>query len=1764
MYLELQIGNRNVTALLDSGSAINILSKSFYDSIPQSCILEYQECADSLILANNTTVTVYGTAVVKVSQVNSKSSSVTVYILKDASHPIILGTEYLKTNNIVLDFNKSTCFSQVKHSTKIRSSNTYTVLPNSECVVNGSLSKNLLIGMQGVAVGHAELSNKGLIVAKSVVTCNSDYCVPVKILNPGNETVYIHKGTILATFQLCDNSVDLIPLSCSHVTKQIDVSDNGGNSTEFQSNFDINPDLPAEHKTKLYQCLYEHRDLFITKNNPDLGHTKVVKHEIHLKPDAKSKHQRPYRLPPDKKQVLRHQLDELLTQGIIAPVSEMEDVPITSPIVLVAKRNKPKIDPTNITKEQSLSSYRFCCDFRYLNSQTQDFRYTIPDLQDLTESFAAKTPNFITSLDLTSGFFQMEISSQCQKYTAFNTCYGTFKFLRLPQGLRTAPNSFQLLMDKILHGLTFNSVLCYLDDICIFSETFEQHISDLHEVLSRLQSAGLKLKPKPKCKFGYSDCIFLGHSISKNGISPPSDRVELLKDYPVPQTRKELQRALGMFNWFRKYIPNYSAVSGPLHKLLKKKAHFIWSAECEQSFQTLKDSLLGSTALAFPRFDLEFRLAVDTSSKGIGYMLYQIHEDENPRVVRFGSKGLSKWQHSYGPTKLELLGVVTSILDCASYLRGHHFTVECDHQALKPLFQKQLKGAIYDRWLSILQQFDFDILYKPASQMTVPDSLSRYPHFEDILLSSPEEADPYFPYNAEKPTQIKLVSAERQVLHTLPQVNHMVTLSHIQDNEVYDADTEDNSIITRKTHKCHRHRKPYAHAKMTKSHFLPDQESHLFSSLDSQADRQPIDLQADRQPIDLQADRQPIDSQADRQPIDLQADRQPIDSQADRQPIDSQADRQPIDLQADRQPIDLQADRQPIDSQADRQPIDLQADRQPIDSQADRQPIDSQADRQPIDSQADRQPIDSQADRQPIDLQADRQPIDLQADRQPIDSQADRQPIDLQADRQPIDSPADRQPIDLQADRQPIDSQADRQPIDSPADRQPIDLQADRQPIDSQADRQPIDLQADLQSHIERTDSDSEIFVLNRPDVKKRTYTNGSQSDSEEVNCVTQQHSDPYGHSLSDSEQPADSQLSFDDIQISNSLKSDLTQGSNTEGNQTSSEIDGLPALTLLDLTPDSIRQHQAQDSNLRPVIHFLSTGVLPRSQKLARSVLLQQSEFVFVDGILFHSRIAKAKRTKSMTQYQLVLPETCVQAVLHLFHDSTLAAHGGIQDTIDRIKEHFYFPRLTTVVSEYVLSCHACQARKITKSHAQNEIVAYPTPSAPFSVWQIDLYGPLPCTSQANTYIFTAVCMFSKFLYAVPIRNKDAVTVSEALFQLFTTYGCCDCLLSDRGTEFTARVTSELCKLLLITQQFSPSFVHHCLGAVERSHATLAARLTPYMNANCNNWDVYVHSVVFAMNNSVNAGLGYSPFEVIFAQRPRFPLAVPTRQTFQSLPVDIVQYLEAKQKLLTSIRDDIQSHLEKYRENMTSRTNADRKILKLSPGDYVYLTNESGGSARKLRNPFNGPLIVESVLSPHMVQLRDPVTDKVLPQPVHLDRVKLAYVRHPSPTNYHKVLTKVPDKTFSTQSTQTELPNTVQMDENDVRRTDAPDSALTWTDRRQSSHSHSHSSSSDSAQVSSDDEKPTPVRRQSKRTVVRPLRFRDSDHVDPFTINANEIDQTEIKIKRILAQRHSIDGLQYLVQVVGGPAQNATWILASSLDKKAKTKVTKRPPPFV
>ena len=202
-------------------------------------------------------------------------------------------------------------------------------------------------------------------------------------------------------------------------------------NAEFLSNFEDNNELNNAQKNSLGQLLCDNKDIFVAKDNPSLGSTDVVEHHIVIQPDFRPLHQKPYRLTPYRKEVLRHHLEELLEQGVISELSAKEEAPITSPVVLVTKRSKHSSDKL-LDRASSLRQFRFCVDFRYLNSQTETFKYFIPDLQELTESFTERTPNYIASIDMSSGFFQMKLSPNSTKYTAFNTCFGTYKFLRVP------------------------------------------------------------------------------------------------------------------------------------------------------------------------------------------------------------------------------------------------------------------------------------------------------------------------------------------------------------------------------------------------------------------------------------------------------------------------------------------------------------------------------------------------------------------------------------------------------------------------------------------------------------------------------------------------------------------------------------------------------------------------------------------------------------------------------------------------------------------------------------------------------------------------------------------------------------------------------------------------------------------------------------------------------------------------------------------------------------------------------------------------------------------------------------------------------------------------------------------------------------------------------------------------------------------------------------------------------------------------------------
>ena len=382
------------------------------------------------------------------------------------------------------------------------------------------------------------------------------------------------------------------------------------------------------------------------------------------------------------------------------------------------------------------------------------------------------------------------------------------------------------------------------------------------------------------------------------------------------------------------------------------------------------------------------------------------------------------------------------------------------------------------------------------------------------------------------------------------------------------------------------------------------------------------------------------------------------------------------------------------------------------------------------------------------------------------------------------------------------------------------------------------------------------------------------------------------------------------------SVDSELTTSSLSESQSSANEMHGNNrSIENVDLfksfyfSPDKISALQRKDCDLRYLIQYLESKELPKSQKRARKLFLQSADYCFIDGLLFHCRVSKSLRSSNISQYQLAVPETMIKTVLGLYHDSPMGGHSGIQDTLDRVKEHYFFSRMSQLITDYVRFCPDCQKRKQTKVHTKSRVTAYGTPSGPFQVWQIDLYGNLPIAPQGYTYILTATDLFSKYLVTIPLANKDTLSVASGFMQLFTKHGVCDTLLSDSGVENVSNVMAEVCRQLCIPQEFSPAFVHKCLGAVERVHRTMSERLTPYMNSRLNNWIDILPFITFSINQSVHSGSKHSPHEIIYGQRLKFPLSPPTPPPdFDTIPPDMRTYVRTcRQTEHNSQRDEEQ-----------------------------------------------------------------------------------------------------------------------------------------------------------------------------------------------------------------------------------------------------------------
>lgn len=224
-------------------------------------------------------------------------------------------------------------------------------------------------------------------------------------------------------------------------------------------------------------------------------------------------------------------------------------------------------------------------DFSKLNQVTRKDRYPLPNINDTLDALGKA--KFFTTLDLAAGYWQVQMKPEDKDKTAFSTPKGQYHFKVLPFGLCNAPSTFQRLMDQVLRGLQGKTCLVYLDDIIIYSESFDEHLNHLREVLDRLKHANLKLKPK-KCYICRRRVRYLGHVVTKLGVEPDPDNVSKILNFTVPGDIEGVKSFLGLTGYYRKFIKGYADVTQPLSKLTRKDVPFVWGTGQAEAFDKLK------------------------------------------------------------------------------------------------------------------------------------------------------------------------------------------------------------------------------------------------------------------------------------------------------------------------------------------------------------------------------------------------------------------------------------------------------------------------------------------------------------------------------------------------------------------------------------------------------------------------------------------------------------------------------------------------------------------------------------------------------------------------------------------------------------------------------------------------------------------------------------------------------------------------------------------------------------------------------------------------------------------------------------------------------------------------------------------------------------------------------------------------------------------------------------------------------------------------
>jgi hypothetical protein len=507
-----------------------------------------------------------------------------------------------------------------------------------------------------------------------------------------------------------ENRITALPIQIDEVTTDVEIDQE--NNIDDELGFDTEKhtreppvfgvELPTEWKKKLTDAIMERSAFDMTdleQSNVDPMHIQLI--------DKTPVFRRAYRKSKKEEEIIEEEVQKLLKANIIRPSNSA----YSSPILLVKK---------------SSGEWRVVIDFRELNKVIVDVRYPPMTIAEMLDELAGSV--FMTTMDFKSGFFQCKLAEEDKHVTAFCTPSGQYEFNVVPQGIKTAPAHFQSVIARILRKC--KSAKNYVDDVVITGKTLKEHFKNVMTCLEIFKEAGFKINPK-KCDFFQTKLKILGYIVDGENISIDPSRIEAIKNRPDPKNHKDVERIVGLYRYYSKFIDKAAEKIDCLQTLATSKEPFVWTPECAISNDYFKTCLSSEPILAQPNLGEPFILYSDASNVQIGGMLCQ-KLDGTERVIAYASRALHGAEKNYGISDKECLAAVWMVKKFRVYLDGAHFTLITDHAALLYLMSiKDYHGRLA-RWALFLQQFSFDIVYKKGKDHINADALSRPPAVNEV------------------------------------------------------------------------------------------------------------------------------------------------------------------------------------------------------------------------------------------------------------------------------------------------------------------------------------------------------------------------------------------------------------------------------------------------------------------------------------------------------------------------------------------------------------------------------------------------------------------------------------------------------------------------------------------------------------------------------------------------------------------------------------------------------------------------------------------------------------------------------------------------------------------------------------------------------------------------------------------------------------------------------------------------------------------------